>query len=126
MADSSQGSTVSFNGQNIGQLTGWTVSPGRASVQDVSSDASSVIGSGSEARLIRQHECFSIEPGRATYTLLGPPPHVGNDIGKKAELSVSYSGGFVTATAFLESFEITGSVGELLRGSATFILTGDD
>lgn len=125
MAASSQGSTVSFDGVNIGQLVGWTVSPGRAVVQDVSSAYSSVLGTGSETRLVRQYEAFSLEPGSATYTLLGTPPHTGALLGKRATLSVSYTGGNVTATAFLEKFEVTGAVGELLRGSATFILTGD-
>ncbi len=126
MAASSQGSTVSFDGTNIGQLTGFTVSPGRAVVQDVSSEFSFVLGSGDEARLVRQYECFSLEPGKATYTLLGTPPHTASLLGKRGTLSVSYTGGFVSANAFLESFEVTGAVGELLRGSATFILTGED
>jgi hypothetical protein len=125
MPASSQGSTVTFDGDTIGQLVGWSGNPGRAVVQDVSSAESYYDGAGTQMRLWRQVECMSVEPGRATYTLLGVPPHTKNDIGKKATLSISYSGGDLTAEAFLEEFEITGSVGELLKGSATFILTGD-
>lgn len=125
MPASSQGSTVSFGGDIIGQLLGWTAVPGRAVVQDVSSAASLYVGEGDQKRLWREVECLSVEPGRATYTLLGAPPHIKGDIGKKGTLSINFSGGSLTAEAFLEEFETTGSVGELLRGSATFILTGD-
>lgn len=125
MPASSQGSTVSFDGENIGQLLGWTVIPGRAVVQDVSSASSYYEGTGSQTRLWREVECLSVEPGRATYTLLGAPPHIKGDIGKRGTLSINFDGGFLTAEAFLEEFETTGSVGELLKGSATFILTGD-
>jgi hypothetical protein len=125
MPASSQGSTVSFDGENIGQLLGWTVVPGRAVVQDVSSGDSTYYGDGDEKRLVRQVECLSVEPGRATYTLLGAPPHIKGDIGKKGTLSIGFDGGSLSAEAFLEEFEVTGSVGELIKGSATFILTGD-
>lgn len=125
MPASSQGSTVSFDGSPIGQLLGWTAVPGRAVVQDVSSAESLYIGDGDQKRLVREVDCLSVEPGRATYTLLGAPPHIKGDIGKRGTLSINFSGGFLTAEAFLEEFEITGSVGELLKGSATFILTGD-
>jgi hypothetical protein len=125
MPASSQGSTVSFDGANIGHLLGWTVVPGRAVVQDVSSAQSLYVGHGEQKRLVRQVECLAVEPGRATYTLLGTPPHMKGDIGKKATLSIDWDGNYLTAEAFLEEFEVTGSVGELLKGSATFILTGD-
>lgn len=125
MPVSSQGSTVSFDGSPIGQLLGWSAVPGRAVVQDVSSAESYYVGSGEQKRLWRQVECMSVEPGRATYTLLGAPPHIKGDIGKKATLSIEWTGGSLEAEAFLEEFEATGAVGELLKGSATFILTGD-
>jgi hypothetical protein len=57
--------------------------------------------------------------------LLGAPPHIKGDIGKKGTLSIYFDGGSLSAEAFLEEFEVTGSVGELIKGSATFILTGD-
>jgi hypothetical protein len=125
MAASSQGATVSFRGTPIGQLTGFSVTPGRAVVQDVSSAESLLVGASDTTRLIRQFDCLSVEPGRATYSLLGVPPHNTDLIGISDTLAITYEGGSFTGSAFLESFEITGSVGELLRGSATFIINGD-
>jgi hypothetical protein len=57
--------------------------------------------------------------------LLGAPPHIKGDIGKKGTLSIGFDGGSLSAEALLDEFEVTGSVGELIKGSATFILTGD-
>lgn len=124
MPASSQSSTVSFDGGALGELTGWSLEAGRAITADVTGADSEVFGSGGDTRVLRQLDCVGIEPGRLTVRLFGCPPYIVSEIGTKAGLSVSFTGGSLSAQAILDSFEVEASVGELLRGSATFILTG--
>jgi hypothetical protein len=56
---------------------------------------------------------------------LGCPPYAVDDIGSRGSLVVTFDGGSVTWDAILLSFEIEGSVGDLLRGSAEFQFTGE-
>ena len=120
MAATAQGATVGFNG-SIGSALGFTVSPGSATATDVTSHGSAVV----DGRVIRDYVCLAIDSGTATVRLLGMPPYSRSSIGTTGTLSVSTPGGGVSAQAILSGFEIEGEVGELLRGSATFILIGD-
>lgn len=52
------------------------------------------------------------------------PPYSPTDIGHRASLSFSTPDGSMSGEACLESYEVEASVGELLRGSATFAFTG--
>ena len=45
-------------------------------------------------------------------------------IGQKGSLSISTPGGSLVGEAILMSYEVEGSVGDLLRGSASFQFTG--
>lgn len=120
----SQGSTVSFDGGALGQLTGWTLDAGKAITADITSLDSQMFGSGGDARILRELDCVGIEPGKLSVRLLGCPPYAVADIGTKGSLSVSFTGGSLSGDAILDGFTVEGSVGELLVGSATFILTG--
>lgn len=121
---SSQGSTVSFNGEPIGSLVRWRTIPGSAKFTDVTSQASQIVGSGDSARVIAEVDCTAIEPGGADVTMRGVPPWVLEDIGTRGGLSVTSAGGNVSLEAFLESFEASGSVGQFLEGTARFRFTG--
>lgn len=124
MPASSQSSTVSFDGGALGELTGWTLSAGQAITADVTGAESEIFGEGGDARVLRQLDCVGIEPGRLQVRLFGCPPYSVAEIGSKGTLSVSFTGGSISAQAILDSFEVEAAVGELLRGSASFILTG--
>ena len=120
-----QGSTVSFGG-DIGQLLAFTISPGTAGVQDVTSLSSAVVGSGSSSRVLRQYEATSVDSGTATVRLLGCPPFTVDDIGTRETLTIVTDCETYAIDAILESFEVEGAVGELLKGSATFTVFRDD
>jgi hypothetical protein len=120
MAATAQGATVGFNGA-IGSALGFAVSPGSASATDVTSHGSAVV----DGRVIRDYVCLAIDSGSATVRLLGMPAYTRNDIGQTGVFSVTTSSGSVSSNAILSGFEIEGEVGDLLRGSATFILIGD-
>ena len=124
MAAVSQGSTVSFGGSNIGSLVGFTASPAQAVTTDATSVSATIRGIGEESRVVKRLECTAVDPGTASVRLLGCPPYAVSDIGTKATLTVAFQGGAISLTAILLSFEIEGSVGELLRGTATFQFTG--
>jgi hypothetical protein len=57
--------------------------------------------------------------------LLGCPPYGVEDIGSRGTLTVTFDGGSISWHAILLSFEVEGSVGDLLRGSAEFAFTGE-
>lgn len=120
----SQGSTVSF-GSEIGSLVGFTISPGRAGVTDVTSMGSTIIGSGADSRVRRDYEALAVDSGTATVRLIGCPPFTVADIGSRDTLTVVTSCDTYACDAILESFEVEGAVGELLVGSATFVLVGE-
>ena len=120
----SQGSTVSFDGADLGQLTGYTLEAGKATTTDITSIDSTIYGSADNTRVMREVDCTGIEPGKLTVRLLGCPPYAVADIGLKGSLSVTFTGGSLTGEAILDGFSVDGAVGELLVGSATFTLTG--
>lgn len=124
MPDLSQGTTVSFDGEGLGSLIGVTGSGGSAVMADITSFASAIVGSGDNSRMRKESDCLGIDPGSVTVRLLGMPPYSPTDIGAKADLTVSTPGGSVSGEACLQSYEVEASVGELLRGTATFAFTG--
>ena len=124
MPSVSQGSSVSFGGGALGSLVGWQVSLAQASTTDATGTGATIYGNGEDTRLVKQVECTAIDPGTVSVRLLGCPPYTNEDIGTKATLTVDFDGGGIEWEAILMSFEVEGSVGELLRGTATFQFTG--
>lgn len=120
---SSQGATVSFDGVPLGQLLTIDASGGSASAESVTSLESAVLGSGADARVIKDVDVLSVDSGRCSVTFFGAPQVV--ECGKKAELEVVIGGATVlSGEAFLQDYDCQGAVGELVRGSATFQMTG--
>lgn len=124
MASVSQGSTVSFDGNPIGSLVGFTAAPAQAVTTEATTVAATIYGTGFDSRVVKKLECTAIDPGTVSVRLLGCPPYSVSDIGTKAPLVVNFDGGGLEWEAILMSFEVEGSVGELLRGTATFQFTG--
>lgn len=121
----SQLSTVSFGGVELGSLLGWTASPAQAATTDATGVDATMYGSGADSRLVKQLECTAVDPGSVSVRLLGCPPYAVSDIGSRDTLVVTFDGGSISWEAILLSFEVEGSVGDLLRGSATFQFTGE-
>lgn len=120
----SQGSTVQFNGVAIGSLLSWEVTPASASTTDATSADSTILGVGAQARVVKQVDCTAIDPGTASITLLGGE-FVAADIGMTATLEIDCELGVVSVEAIFADWTWSASVGELIKGSARFILTGD-
>jgi hypothetical protein len=115
---------VSFGGTPIGRLTGFRVSPGNAVFEDVTNVGSDVVGTGASARVLREIACTGIEPGSVDINLFGCPPYLTADIGMSGPLAVTFAEGSFAFQAHLETFEVTGSVGQFLTGSARFRIAG--
>lgn len=122
----SQGSTVFFNNFPVGELLSWDVTPATASVTDATSQDSTILGSGADARVVKQVDCVALDPGTATITFLGSGGFVVNDTGMSGPFMVVSDAGIVVLDAILVSFQVTGSVGELIKGTANFQFTGND
>lgn len=122
----SQGSTVSFNGIPIGSLLSWEVTPAQATTTDATSQDSTILGAGPQARVVKQVDCTAIDPGTASITFLGGGDFVQNDTGMTGVLAITSDAGTISIEAILVSFTITASVGELIKGTAGFQFTGND
>lgn len=124
MPESSQGTSVSFNGSAIGSLTNWRVVSRTAVVEEVTNVLAQVIGTGVNSRVVKQLDCVAVEPGTLDLTMIEAPPFIMDDIGLRGELAISFESGTVSGDAIFERFEISASVGQFLNGTATFRFTG--
>lgn len=124
MPSSSQGTTVSFNGTALGSLLSSQATGGTAVTAEATTVDSSVVGTGAATRVRRQVEVTGIDPGGVTVRLLGMPPYSRDNIGTIGTLAFTTPAGSVSHEAYLQSYDVEASVGELLRGSATFTFTG--
>lgn len=120
----SQGSIVTFGGTPMGSLTSFRVMPATAVIEDVTNVGSDVIGSAETARVLREIACTGVEPGGVDITLFGCPPFIPEDTGHTDTLSITFDGGGLNSYAILESFEVTGNVGQFLTGAARFRFMG--
>lgn len=120
----SHGSSISFNGQALGRLTSWKLQPGTAQFEEWTHVGSTVIGSGANARVVKQYVCTSIDPGGADVSLFGCPPYSSSSNGQNGMLVVLFDGGSLSLDSYLETFDVTGNVGEFLVGTARFKFSG--
>lgn len=120
----SQGATVSFGGASLGKLTSVKCQPGTAVFAQFVAAGASMLGSGENARVVKESTCIAVDPGSLDVTLFGCPPYTVSNIGDKNTVTFSFDGGSLSAPAHLEKFDVTGNVGQFLVGTATFRLSG--
>lgn len=118
----SQGSTVSFSGGSLGSLVGFDVQSSSASVTDITGISNAIIGAGANSRVIRSWDCTAVDSGTVSVRLIGMPGYSRDSIGTVGVLSFSTPAGGDSFDAILLSYEVEASVGELLRGRATFLI----
>lgn len=122
---SSQGTTVTFDGVSIGYLTGFDSEGGAGQLAEKTNVSSPVVGSGANARVVKQYDCTSVEPLTLSITFWGPPSFSQSDGGKRATLTFSAPGGSISGTAILQRFSWSGRANQWSNGSATFQITGE-
>jgi len=121
---SSHGTTVSFNGVQIGYLTGydWEVKAGQ--LVERTHVGSRVVGTGANARVVKEYDCTSVEPATLAFAFWGPPSFSTDDAGMKATIVFETAGVEISGPAILLSFSHAGRSGQWSTGVATFQLTG--
>ena len=122
---SSHGTSVTFGGVPIGYLTGFDSEGAGGQLVEKTNVTSPVVGSGANARVVKQYDCTSVEPLTLSITFWGPPSFTQSDGGKKATLTFSAPGASFSGTAILQRFSYSGRVNQYGTGSATFQLTGE-
>jgi hypothetical protein len=120
---SSQGSTVTFDGSELGSLLSIAVQSQASSPVDVTYMGSAIVGSGSDARMVREVTVLSIEPTTVEVSFLGASGYGTTDPGNRGTLVIAGGVG-LNAAAILTGYGETVAVGEYVKGSASFVLTG--
>ncbi len=123
----SQGAVLYFRGQALGVLQGVSQAFAIGNKHEVTSMRSPVVGQGQSARVLKQYNVTSIEPGTITARFLGSPDLARNDLGGPGFLSFSWpSGGTLSGQAFLETLDAEFAKGELIQWAAVFQFSGFD
>lgn len=121
---SSQGTSVSFNGVNLGRLVGFDSTADAGQLADVTSAASTTYGSGAGRRVVTSYDCTTIDPPTLTLSIFGPPHYSAADVGLKATLAFSAPGNSRSGTAILVGISHRGRRGEYAESTATFQWVG--
>ena len=121
---SSQGCAVSFAGESLGSLLSIDVKGQAGSPVDYTHMGSTVAGSGNDARTIRNVTVVSIEPTTVDIAFYGPPGYnVLNAAGTLSQLVITGNLS-VNVYAILTSWGATATVGDFIKGTASFIIVG--
>ena len=121
----SQGAVLSFRGQALGVLQNANPTFAVGNKHEVTSIRSPVVGTGQNARVLKQYNVTSIEPGTITARFLGSPDLARNDIGGPGILSFTWgSGASLSGQAFLETLDAEFAKGELIQWAAVFQFSG--
>lgn len=122
--ESSQGTVVTFGGVRIGYLQGCDIEANAAGLADITSAISPVVGTGGNARVVRQYDCTAIEPPVVTLAFYGPPSYSAEDVGTQAQLVVATRSGQISGMAILQNWTYSLKPNSYSTGTATFQLTG--
>ena len=124
-AASAQGTTASWGDDNLGMLTSVQVRAGRAQLVDVTSVNATVVGSGTNSRVLREVGVASVEPASISLTAYSTGISVSqNDRGDTRMLNVTGDGWFYNGNAILMDYNLTANVGGFVTVSMEFQFTG--
>jgi hypothetical protein len=124
MIPDAQGVTVSFDGVTISKVTSVTAGGGSVKTVDTTPMTCRVVGTGLSQRVILEEHTGDVSLGSIEVTFLGPQSLGVMDEGRFGTVSLAWKGGNISNFAKLESFKLSGSVNDVIRGSATFRMTG--
>jgi hypothetical protein len=120
----SQGATLLFNGSELGTYLGMSPRWSVGSVHETTSKDSPILGSGTGARVLKQYNVSTMEPGTVEVRFLGNPTLNLNQIGNTGTLSIVWPGGQYAGKGFATELSGEIAVGELIRWSMTFTFSG--
>lgn len=119
-----QGVSVTFDGVTIRRPTGVNTGGGSVAMVNTTSTGCIVVGSGLSRRVIEEEHPGNVSLGSVEVPFLGPQALTQTDEGRFGTLVITWPGGTVNGYATLTSLKITGAVNDVVRGSATWKLTG--
>jgi hypothetical protein len=119
-----QGATLLFDGVELGTYISMSSSWSASGVHETTSKDSSVLGTGTNARVIRQYNCSSIEPGQVTVKFLGNASFKFLDTGIEGMLSISWPGGDYSGYGFVTQIDVDIVRGELVQLAMQFQFSG--
>jgi len=119
-----QGATITFDGVTLGVCQGVTPSFRAGTVHEVTGTRSPVIGTGQNARVIKQYTCTSVEPGTFTARFLGAPDLGRSDVGRPGVLRFTSPAGSYSFQAFLIDLQPDWQRGEFVQWAAVFQISG--
>lgn len=124
-AASAQGTTAAWGGDNLGMLTSVQVRAGRAQLVDVTSVNATVVGSGTNSRVLREVGVASVEPASISLTAYSSGITVSqNDRGDTRMLNVQGNGWNYFGNAILMDYNLAANVGGFVTISMEFQFTG--
>jgi hypothetical protein len=121
---SSHGASVTFDGTPIGWLTDFDWEAAVSQLVERTNVTSRVVGTGANARVVKEYDCTSIEPPSLSFAFWGAPGVATDYVGRKATLAFDTPGATISGEAILKSISHSGKVRQFSRGTATFQLTG--
>lgn len=121
---SSQGARVTFSGTEVGMLLSATYSAGSASPVDIGGLTTK--SEGGDPFVVPVYDVTTVTPGSLSVTFIGPKSNL--KIGRRGLLQVQVGNGTGAVTysgeAHVTEYQVEATVGEFLRGSASFAMTG--
>lgn len=114
MASYAQGATVSFGGGSFSEVTNISVSGAAATIVDVT---------GRDTGLVKIYEVGDVDLGSVSVECLAGGLGTG-DLGTKAALSISGGGISWSGQAIFESLEFSATVGDIVRVTYKFRMSG--
>jgi hypothetical protein len=121
---SSHGAIAVFDGTEIGWLTDFDWEAAVAQLVERTNVTSTVVGTGANARVVKEYDCTEIEPPTLSFAFWGPPGVEVTYVGKRASLEFSAPGVTIGGEAILKKIRHSGRSREWSRGYAEFQLTG--
>ena len=126
MADieDSQTATLLFDGEELGVYVGMSPKWSVGSVHETTNKDSPILGIGTDARVLKQYNCTTMEPGMVEMRFIGNPNLTLQNIGKTGMLAISWPGGSYSGKGFAIDLQGDMASGELIRWSMTFQFSG--
>lgn len=121
---SPHGTVVYFDGVEIGYLTGYDIDAQAGQLSDSTDSTATVIGTGTDARVLKKYSATVIEPPSISMSFFGAPSFTVYDVGHVATLEFTSDGFSISGEAVLTGWNHGGRVGQYTTGSASFQLTG--
>lgn len=121
-----QGLTATFAGVALGQVIGFDADSSAGTPYEFTPAGATVVGTGLNARVVRQLNWTSVENGTVSFRVLGNPIFVESDMGTRGTLAFSVGGVSLSRTAAIKTCRRAGERGGLIQTAYEFTFTGED